>query len=71
METWASLVAQLVKNPFAMQETWVHSLSWEDPLEESMATLSSILAWTNPMDRGPWWAAVRGVTAKSQTRLSN
>ena len=41
----ASLVAQTVKNPPAMQETWVPSLGWEDPLEEGMATHSSILAW--------------------------
>ena len=41
--SWASLVAQLVKNPPAMQETWVCSLGWEDPLEEGMATHSSIL----------------------------
>jgi len=42
---WASLVAQLVKNPPAMQETWVHSLDWDDPLEKVKATHSSILAW--------------------------
>ena len=41
----ASLVAQLVKNPFAVQETWVLSLGWEDPLEKGKATHSSILAW--------------------------
>jgi len=44
----ASLVAQSIKNPPAMQETWVRSLGWEDPLEEEMATQSSILAWENP-----------------------
>ena len=38
-------MAQLVKNPPAMQETWIQSLGWEDPLEKGMATLSSILAW--------------------------
>ena len=38
-------MAQLVKNPSAMQETWVLSLGWEDPLEEGIATYSSILAW--------------------------
>ena len=43
--SWASLVAQLVKNLAAMQETWVQSLGWEDPLKEGMATHSSILAW--------------------------
>ena len=42
--SWASLVAQLVKNPPAMQETWVRSLGWEDPLEEGVAIHSSILA---------------------------
>ena len=44
----ASLVAQMVKNLPAMQETWVRSLGWEDPLEENMATHSSILAWRIP-----------------------
>ena len=42
--SWASLVAQLVKNLLAMWETWVQSLGWEDPLEKGKATLSSILA---------------------------
>ena len=55
--TWSSLVAQLVKNPLAMQETWVRSLGLEDPLEKGKATHSSILAW-----RIPW--TVHGV-AKS------
>ena len=45
---WASLVAQLVKNPLAMRETWVRSLGWEDPLEKGKATHSSILAWRIP-----------------------
>ena len=44
----ASLVAQLVKNPPAMWETWVQSLGWEDPLEKENATHSSILAWKIP-----------------------
>ena len=61
---WDSLMAQMVKNLPAMQGTWVPSLSWEDPLEEGMATLSSILAWRIPVDRGAWWATVHGV-AKS------
>ena len=51
---WASLVAQTVKNRPAMPETWVRSLGWEDPLEEGMATASSILAWRIPIDRGAW-----------------
>ena len=46
--TRASLVAQLVKNPPAMQETWVRSLDWEDPLEKGKATHSSNLAWRIP-----------------------
>ena len=46
--SWSSLVAQLVKNPLAMQETWVQPLCWEDPLEKGKATHSSILAWRIP-----------------------
>ena len=46
--SWASLVAQLVKNPPAMQKTWVQSLGWKDPLEKGTATHSSILAWRIP-----------------------
>jgi len=45
-------------------------LGWEDPLEEGMATHSSILAWRIPLDRGTWWVTVHGV-AKSQTPLSS
>ena len=68
--SWASLVAQMVKNLPAMKGTWVRSLGGEDPLEEGMATHSSILAWRIPLDRGAWWATVHGVT-ESQTRLSD
>ena len=46
--SWASLVAQLVKNPSAMWETWVQSLGWEDPLEKGTATHSTILVWRIP-----------------------
>ena len=49
----ASLVAQTVKTPSAMQETWVQSLGREDPLEKGMATHSSILAWRNPQTEEP------------------
>ena len=63
---WASLVAQTVKNLPAMRETWVQSLGLEDPLQEGMATHSSILAWRILMNRGAWWATVHGVV-KSQT----
>ena len=59
-------MAQMVKNPPAMWETWVQSLGCEDPLEEGMATHLSILAWGIPMDRGAWQATVHGV-AKSDT----
>ena len=52
----ASLVAQTVKNPPAMPETWVQFLGWEDPLEEGMATHSSILAW-----RIPWIEELGGL----------
>ena len=51
-------MAQMVKDPPAMWETWVRSLGWEDPLEEGMATHSSILALRIPTDKGagygPW-----------------
>ena len=46
--SWVSLVAQTVKNLPAMQDTWVRSLGWEDPLEEGRATLSNILALRIP-----------------------
>ena len=46
-------MAQWVKNPPAMQETWLQSLGWEDPLEKEMATHSSILAWRNPRTEEP------------------
>ena len=49
----ASQVAQTVKNPLAMQETWVQSLDWEDLLEQAMATHSSILAWKIPWMEQP------------------
>ena len=57
-------MAQLVKNPPAMQETWVQSLGWEDPLEKGKSTHSSILAW-----RTPWTDCVVHGVAKSLTRL--
>ena len=54
---WASLIAQLVKNPLAMRETWVQSLGWEESLEKGKATHSSILAW-----RIPWGHKVSDMT---------
>ena len=58
------LVAQTVKNSFAMRGTWDPSLGWEDPLEKGIAIYSSILAWRIPKDRGAWQATVHEV-AKS------
>ena len=51
-------MAQMVKNPPAMQETWIQSLSWEDPLEKEMATDSSILVWEIPWtdESGGLWS---------------
>ena len=51
--SWVPLMAQLVKNPPAMWETWVQSLGWEDPLEKGMAVHSSILAWKIPWTEEP------------------
>ena len=59
---WASLVAQLVKNPPAAWETWVPSLGWEDPLENGTATHSSTLAWRIP------WTIPRGYTELDTTK---
>ena len=50
----------MVKNLPAVWETWFPSLGWEDPLEEGMATYSSILAWRIPIVRGAWKATVHG-----------
>ena len=63
------LVAQLVKNLPAMQQTWVQPLGWEDPLKEGIATHSRILAWRIPMDKRAWQATVHVVT-KNWTWLS-
>ena len=57
LSSWFFLVAQLVKNPPVMQETWVRSLSWEDLLEQGKATHSSILAWGIPWTR--WQSVTR------------
>ena len=51
--SWASLVAQMVKNPRAMQEIWVQSLGRKDPLEESVVTHSNVLAWRIPWAKEP------------------
>ena len=51
--TWTSLVAQMIKNPPAMQETLVQYLDWEDPLEKEMTTYSNILGWEIPWTEEP------------------
>ena len=60
----------MVQNLPAVQETWIRSLGWDDPLEEETATHPSILAWRIPLDRGALRAPVHGVI-NSQTQLSN
>jgi len=60
------LVAQTVKNLPAAWETWVQSLGWEDPLEESMATHSSILAW-----RSPWTEEPGGLQSMGLQRIGH
>ena len=64
--SWASLVAQTIKNPPAMQETWVRSLGWEDPLEKGMATHSHILVWEIPRTEEPGGLQSTG-SRKNQT----
>ena len=59
--SWASLMAQLINNSPAVWETWVQSLGWEDPLEEGMATHSSILAWRIPCREEPGGAGAGGL----------
>ena len=61
---WVSPVAQTVKNLPAMQETWVLSLAWEDPLEKGMATRSNILAW-----RIPWTEEPGGLQSMGSQRV--
>ena len=63
---FTSLVAQMVKNPPAVQETWVPSLGWNDPLEEGMATCSSILAWRIPWTQEP--GRLQSLESQSQTQ---
>ena len=68
MVNWTSLLAQTVKNPPAMRETWVQSLGWEDRLEEDIGYPLQYSCLEIHMDREAWWATVHGV-AKSQTWL--
>ena len=68
--SWDCLVAQLVKNPPAIQETWLQSLGQEDLLEEGMATHSSVLAWRIPIETGAWQPTAH-MFSKSRTQLSD
>ena len=63
---WVSLMAQRLKRLPAMQETWVRSLDWEDPLEKEMATHSSILAW-----RIPWTEEPGGLQSTGSQRVGH
>ena len=67
----ASLVAQIVKNLPAVQETWVQFLGQEDPLEKGMATHSSILTWRIPWTEEAGGAIVHGVVKESDTTELN
>ena len=67
----ASLVAQVIKNVPAIQETWARSLGWEDLLEEGLATHSSILAWRIPVSREESLCATVHAFGKRRTRLSD
>ena len=67
--SWASLVAQMVKES-ARQETWVQFLGWEDPLEEGMATHSSILAWRIPWTEEPGGPQSRGCKESDMTEAT-
>ena len=62
-----SLIAQLVKNLPAVQETWVRFLSWEDPLEKEMAVHSSILTWTTPWTEKPGGLQIMGSQESDMT----
>ena len=67
--TWASLVAQMVKNLLAIRETWVQSLGWDDLLEKEIATHSSILAWRIPWTRGACRRATVHGVERSNTHV--
>ena len=66
---WNSLVAKMVKNLPAVQETWVHLLGWEDPLEKGMATHSSILACRSPWTEDP--GGLQSLGSQTLTQLSD
>ena len=60
----------MVKNPPALQETWVRSLGWEDPLEKEVATHSSILAWRIPWTEEPGGLQPTGLQSQPRLRCS-
>ena len=65
-DIWASPVAQMVRNLPAMQETWVQSLGWEDPLEKRMATHSNVLDWRIPWTEEPGKLQSMGLNSWAQ-----
>ena len=68
-ESKTSLVAQMLKNLPAIQETWARSLGWKDPLEKEIATHSIILAWKIPGIEEP--GGLQSIGSQSQTQLRN
>ena len=71
IHSWASLVAQLVNSPLAMQETQVRSLGWEDSLEKALATHSGILAWIIPWTEEPGRLQSMGLQRLGHNRATN
>ena len=67
LRAWASLVAQRVKNPLIMQESWIQFLDREDPLEKGHGNPLQYSCLENPTDRGAWWATVHGVAELNMT----
>ena len=67
----AFLVAQMVKNPPVMQETWVQSLGWEDPLGYWHGNPLQYSCLGNPIGRGAWWALVHWVTESDMTEVTS
>ena len=71
LDEWASLMAQMVENPPAMQETWVRSMCQEDLLEEEMASHSSVLAWRIPWTEEPGRLQSMGLQRVGPKRATN
>ena len=68
--SWASLVAQMVKNLLAMKEIWVLTPGWEDPLEEGMTTHSNILSWAIPWTEEPGGLCPQGCKESDTTEVT-